>query len=66
LEQVGKEQPTVKVEFKTLEDLDTTVALGGNNVTTAHFVVTVGMEPFPKAATPPPTEHKARPRKEES
>ena len=66
LEQVGKEQPTVKVEFKTLEDLDTTVALGGNNVTTAHFVVTVGMEPFPKAATPPPTERKARPRKEES
>jgi hypothetical protein len=66
LEQVGKEQPTVKVEFKTLEDLDTTVALGGNNVTTAHFVVTVGMEPFPKAAAPPPTERKARPRKEES
>jgi len=66
LEQVGKEQPTVKVEFKTLEDLDTTVALGGNNVTTAHFVLTVGMEPFPKAATPAPTEHKARPRKEES
>jgi hypothetical protein len=66
LEQVGKQQPTVKVEFKTLEDLDTTVALGGNNVTTAHFVVIVGMEPFPKAATPPPTDRKARPRKEES
>jgi len=66
LEQVGKEQPTVKVEFKTLEDLDTTVAVGGNNVTTAHFVLTVGMEPFPKAATPPPTDRKARPKKEES
>jgi len=66
LEQVGKDQPTVKVEFKTLEDLDTTVALGGNNVTTAHFVLTVGMEPFPKTAAPPPTERKARPRKEES
>ena len=66
LEQVGKEQPTVKVEFKTLEDLDTTVAVGGSNETTAHFVVTVGMEPFPKAATPAPTEHKARPKKEES
>ena len=66
LEQVGKEQPTVKVEFKTLEDLDTTVALGGNNVTTAHFVLTVGTEPLPKAATPAPTERKARPRKEES
>ena len=66
LEQVGKDQPTVKVEFKTLEDLDTTVAVGGNNVTTAHFVVIVGMEPFPKAATAPPTERKSRPRKEES
>jgi hypothetical protein len=65
LEQVGKEQPTVKVEFKTLEDLDTTVAVGGNNVTTAHFLVTVGMEPFSKAA-PPPTERKSRPKKEES
>jgi hypothetical protein len=64
LEQVGKEQPTVKVEFKTLEDLDTTVAVGGNNVTTAHFVVTVGMEPFPKAATPAPTDRKSRPKKE--
>ncbi|PYL02207.1 MAG: hypothetical protein DME32_07130, partial [Verrucomicrobia bacterium] len=62
LEQVGKEQPTVKVEFKTLEDLDTTVAVGGNNVTTAHFVVTVGMEPFPKGAAPPPNERKSRPK----
>lgn len=66
LEQVGKDQPTVKVEFKTLEDLDTTVAVGGNNVTTAHFVVTVGMEPFPKAAPPAATEHKSRSKKEES
>src|SRR5438874_7100261 len=66
LEQVGKVQPTGKVEFKTLEDVDTTVAVGGSNETTAHFVVTVGMEPFPKAATPAPTEHKARPTKEES
>ena len=66
LEQVGKEQPTVKVEFKTLEDLDTTVAVGGNNVTTAHFVVIVGMEPFPKPTTPSPTERKSRAKKEES
>ena len=63
LEQVGKEQPTVKVEFKTLEDLDATVAVGGNNVTTAHFVVTVGMEPFSKAATPAPTRAKISPEK---
>src|SRR5438876_6845586 len=66
LEQVGKEQPTVKVEFKTLEDLDTTVAVGGNNVTTAHFVVTVGMEPFPNPAEPAPSERRSKPKKEES
>ena len=56
LEQIGKEQPTVKVEFKTLEDLDTTVSVGGNNVTTAHFVVMVGLDPFPKTAEPAPSD----------
>ena len=66
LEQVAKQQPTVKVEFKTLEDLDTTVALGGNNVTTAHFVMIVAMEPFPKPATPAPTERRGRSRREQS
>jgi len=66
LEQIGKEQPTVKVEFKTLEDLDTTVSVGGNNVTTAHFVVMVGLDPFPKAAEPAPSDRKSKPRKEES
>jgi hypothetical protein len=66
LEQIGKEQPSVKVEFKTLEDLDTTVSVGGNNVTTAHFVVMVGMDPFPKPAEPAPSDRKSKPRKEES
>jgi hypothetical protein len=66
LEQIGKEQPTVKVEFKTLEDLDATVSVGGNNVTTAHFVVMVGLDPFPKPAEPAPSDRKSKPRKEES
>jgi hypothetical protein len=66
LEQIGKEQPTVKVEFKTLEDLDTTVSVGGNNVTTAHFVVMVGLDPFPRPAEPAPSDRKSKPRKEES
>jgi hypothetical protein len=66
LEQIGKEEPTVKVEFRTLEDLDTTVSVGGNNVTTAHFVVMVGLNPFPKAAEPAPSERKSKPRREES
>lgn len=66
LEQIGKEQPSIKVEFKTLEDLDTTVSVGGNNVTTAHFIVMVGLEPFPKPPEPAPSERKSKPRKEES
>jgi hypothetical protein len=66
LEQIGKEQPTIKVEFKVLEDLDTTVSVGGNSVTTAHFVVMVGLDPFPKPAEPAPPERKSKPKKEES
>jgi hypothetical protein len=66
LEQIGKEEPSVKVEFKTLEDLDTTVSVGGTNVTTAHFIVMVGWDPFPKAPEPAPSDRKSKPRKEES
>jgi len=66
LEQIGKEEPSVKVEFKTLEDLDTTVSVGGNNVTTAHFIVMVGLDPFPKPPEPAPSERKSKPKKEES
>ena len=66
LEQIGKEEPSVKVEFKALEDLDTTVSVGGNNVTTAHFIVIVGLDPFPKPPEPAPSERKSKPRKEES
>jgi hypothetical protein len=65
LEQIGKEQPTIKVEFKVLEDLDTTVSVGGNSVTTAHFVVMVGLDPFPKPQEPAPSERKSKPKKEE-
>jgi hypothetical protein len=66
LEQIGKEEPSVKVEFKALEDLDTTVSVGGNNVTTAHFIVTVALDPFPKSPEPAPSERKSKARKEES
>ena len=66
LEQIGKEEPSVKVEFKTLEDLDTTVSVGGNNVTTAHFIVMVGLDLLPKPPEPAPSERKSKPRKEES
>jgi hypothetical protein len=66
LEQIGREEPSVRVEFKTLEDLDTTVSVGGNNVTTAHFVVMVGLDPFPKPAEAAPSERRSKPKKEDS
>src|SRR2546429_585102 len=66
LEQIGKEEPSVKVEFKTLEDLDKTVSVGGNDVMTAHFVVLVGLDPFPKAAEASPAERRSKPKKEDS
>src|SRR5213592_4451610 len=66
LEQIGKEEPSIKVEFKTLEDLDTTVSVGGTNVTTAHFIVMIGWDPFPKAPEPAPSERKSKTKKEES
>ncbi|MDQ2867047.1 MAG: hypothetical protein M3R59_01335 [Verrucomicrobiota bacterium] len=52
LEQIGKDHSDVKVEFKTLEDLDTLVNVGSVNVATAHFSVSVNFNPFPKKAAP--------------
>src|SRR5256886_12923431 len=66
VEQIGEEQPSVKGEFETREDLDTTVSVGGNNVTTAHFVVIIGFDPFPKPPEPAPSERQSKPKKEES
>ena len=67
LEQIGKEEPSVKVEFKTLEDLDTTVSVGGNNVTTAAFRRHASdSDPFPKPAEAAPSERKSKPKNEDS
>jgi hypothetical protein len=66
LEQIGKAEPSVKVEFRTLEDLDTTVSVGGSNVATAHFVVMMALDPFPKPPEPTGSDRKSRPKKEES
>src|SRR5438034_8410966 len=66
LEQIGKEEPSIKVEFKTLEDLDTTVSVGGNNVTTAHFVVMVVLNIFPKPADAALSERRSKTKKEDS
>jgi hypothetical protein len=66
LEQVGKERAAVKVEFKTLEDLDTLVDIGGNNVPSAHFIVSVSLSNGSKTPTPAPADRKSKSKKEES
>jgi len=65
LEQVGKEQPAVKVEFRTLEDLDTLVSVGGNNVPAAHFTVSVTLNTGSKPPAPGPADRKSKSKKEE-
>ena len=65
LEQVGKEQPAVKVEFRTLEDLDTLVSVGGNNVAAAHFTVSVTLNTGSKPPAPGPADRKSKSKKEE-
>ena len=45
IEQLGKAYGPVKVEFKTLEDLDTIAKLGGTNVPMARFGLSVEVTP---------------------
>lgn len=49
LEQIGQDHKDVKVEFKTLEDLDTIANLGGANMAMARYVLNVAFNPFPAA-----------------
>jgi hypothetical protein len=60
LEQLGKDYSEVKVEFKTLEDLDTIVNVAGANMPMARFVLTVGFNnpSLIPAATPAPLRKK--------
>jgi len=53
LEQLGKSYKDVKVEFKTLEDLDTIVNVGGTNMAMARYVLTVSFNPFSTVAASP-------------
>ncbi|MBA2243079.1 MAG: hypothetical protein H0W04_09375 [Chthoniobacterales bacterium] len=46
LEQLHQSYSEVKVEFKTLEDLDTSVNIAGSNMATAHFVLGVSLSPL--------------------
>ena len=58
LEQLGQSYGEVKVEFKSLEDLDTIVNIGGSNLNMARFGLTVG---FQTAAPKPAATARARP-----
>jgi hypothetical protein len=55
LEQLGQGYSEVKVEFKTLEDLDTIVNIGGSNLPMAHFSLNVKFNPGAAKPTPTPT-----------
>lgn len=48
-EQLGNTYKGVKVEFKTLEDLDSMATVGGVNIPMAHFIVNIEFNPYPSA-----------------
>jgi len=60
LEQLGQSYHDVKVEFKTLEDLDTLVRIGGANMAMARFSVSAS---FSQTATKPATPAGRAPKK---
>ena len=59
IEQLGHSYSGVKVEFKTLEDLDTIVNVGGANMPMAHYLLAVNFNPGPmaKSAASPTPDH---------
>jgi hypothetical protein len=59
IEQLGQGYSGVKVEFKTLEDLDTIVNVGGTNMPMAHYLLAVNFNPGPmaKSAASPTPDH---------
>ncbi len=63
IEQLGHGYSGVKVEFKTLEDLDTIVNVGGTNMPMAHYLLAVNFNPGPmakSAASPSPDRTRKR------
>jgi hypothetical protein len=61
LEQLGQGYNDTKVEFKTLEDLDTIVNIGGSNLSMAHFALSVTFNTAAAKATPPPRARTPKP-----
>jgi hypothetical protein len=60
LEQLGQNYREVKIEFKTLEDLDTLVKIGGDNMAMARFGLSVTFTTAPSTATATPAPAPAR------
>lgn len=50
IEQLGQTYSSVKVEFKTLEDLDTIVNVAGANMAMARYVIDVTLNPLSREA----------------
>ncbi|HKP04482.1 MAG TPA: hypothetical protein VJU77_14110 [Chthoniobacterales bacterium] len=61
LEQLGQGYNETKVEFKTLEDLDTIVNIGGSNLGMAHFGLSVTFTTGTTKPAPPPRARAPRP-----
>jgi hypothetical protein len=68
IEQLSKSYHDVKVEFKTLEDLDTIANIGGVNMAMARYVLAVHFNPSAPIAkpTPAPTNRRAKQKDESS
>ena len=49
LEQLGKSYGEVKIEFKTLEDLDTMINMSGANMSMAHYILAITFNPTSSA-----------------
>src|SRR2546421_7381818 len=54
LEQLGQSYNDVKVEFKSLEDLDTIVNIGGSNKAMARVCINATLNTIAAQTTPPP------------
>ncbi|MEP6936507.1 MAG: hypothetical protein ABI871_00390 [Chthoniobacterales bacterium] len=50
-EQIGQDHKDVKVDFKSLEDLDTVVNIGGANMPTARYALVVSFDPSAAGAS---------------
>jgi hypothetical protein len=68
IEQLSQSYRDVKVEFKTLEDLDTIANVGGVNMAMARYVLTIHFNPGLATAkpAPPPTNRRSKQKNESS